>query len=269
MFGSPTGERRAPRHILVATGARPVAAARDRGPRARHHLQRGLRPRDLSQPAARRRRRLYRGRVRLAVPPARRRRDRGHARRQRSARLRRGHARRACATKWRAPAWSFGSAACRRGSKSAARGSMSTSPTARRSRSIRFSSPPAARRTPRGSGWKRPASRSTPRARSSSMRASTTNIPSIHAVGDVTDRINLTPVAIREGHRARRPSVRRRRRARRSRQRRDARSSPPRRSARSASPRPRRASATRRRHLQDQLPADEGDAHRAARSARS
>jgi glutathione reductase (NADPH) len=29
---------------------------------------------------------------------------------------------------------------------------------------------------------------------------STTNVPSIHAVGDVTDRVNLTPVAIREGH---------------------------------------------------------------------
>jgi glutathione reductase (NADPH) len=29
---------------------------------------------------------------------------------------------------------------------------------------------------------------------------STTNVPTIHAVGDVTDRINLTPVAIREGH---------------------------------------------------------------------
>ncbi len=29
---------------------------------------------------------------------------------------------------------------------------------------------------------------------------STTNIASIHAVGDVTNRINLTPVAIREGH---------------------------------------------------------------------
>jgi glutathione reductase (NADPH) len=29
---------------------------------------------------------------------------------------------------------------------------------------------------------------------------STTNIPSVHAVGDVTNRINLTPVAIREGH---------------------------------------------------------------------
>ncbi len=29
---------------------------------------------------------------------------------------------------------------------------------------------------------------------------SRTNVPSIHAVGDVTDRVNLTPVAIREGH---------------------------------------------------------------------
>lgn len=29
---------------------------------------------------------------------------------------------------------------------------------------------------------------------------STSRVPSIHAVGDVTDRINLTPVAIREGH---------------------------------------------------------------------
>jgi glutathione reductase (NADPH) len=29
---------------------------------------------------------------------------------------------------------------------------------------------------------------------------SQTNVPSIHAVGDVTNRINLTPVAIREGH---------------------------------------------------------------------
>jgi glutathione reductase (NADPH) len=29
---------------------------------------------------------------------------------------------------------------------------------------------------------------------------SRTSVPSIHAVGDVTDRVNLTPVAIREGH---------------------------------------------------------------------
>ena len=31
-------------------------------------------------------------------------------------------------------------------------------------------------------------------------RHSRTNVPSIYAVGDVTDRVNLTPVAIREGH---------------------------------------------------------------------
>jgi glutathione reductase (NADPH) len=30
--------------------------------------------------------------------------------------------------------------------------------------------------------------------------ASATNIPGVHAVGDVTNRVNLTPVAIREGH---------------------------------------------------------------------
>ena len=30
--------------------------------------------------------------------------------------------------------------------------------------------------------------------------AAQTNVPSIYAVGDVTDRVNLTPVAIREGH---------------------------------------------------------------------
>ena len=31
-------------------------------------------------------------------------------------------------------------------------------------------------------------------------RFSTSSVPSIHAVGDITNRINLTPVAIREGH---------------------------------------------------------------------
>jgi glutathione reductase (NADPH) len=31
-------------------------------------------------------------------------------------------------------------------------------------------------------------------------KTSRTNVPSIHAVGDVTNRVNLTPVAIREGH---------------------------------------------------------------------
>ena len=37
-------------------------------------------------------------------------------------------------------------------------------------------------------------------ARSRSNEFSQTSVPHIYAVGDVTDRIALTPVAIREGH---------------------------------------------------------------------
>ena len=51
-----------------------------------------------------------------------------------------------------------------------------------------------------GSGSKPPASSSTRTARSRSTNISQTSVPHIYAVGDVTDRINLTPVAIREGH---------------------------------------------------------------------
>ena len=46
----------------------------------------------------------------------------------------------------------------------------------------------------------RPASRSARRARSRSTRNRARASTSIYAVGDVTDRVNLTPVAIREGH---------------------------------------------------------------------
>ena len=38
------------------------------------------------------------------------------------------------------------------------------------------------------------------RVRSSSASDNRTNIESIYAVGDVTNRVQLTPVAIREGH---------------------------------------------------------------------
>ena len=51
-----------------------------------------------------------------------------------------------------------------------------------------------------GLGWKRLASRLASAARSRSTSNSRTSVPSIFAVGDVTDRIQLTPVAIREGH---------------------------------------------------------------------
>ncbi len=39
-----------------------------------------------------------------------------------------------------------------------------------------------------------------PRARSRWIEWSQSSVPGIYAVGDVTNRINLTPVAIREGH---------------------------------------------------------------------
>ena len=46
---------------------------------------------------------------------------------------------------------------------------------------------------------KRRASSSARRARSRSTRTTAPSVPSIFAVGDVTDRVQLTPVAIREG----------------------------------------------------------------------
>ena len=54
-------------------------------------------------------------------------------------------------------------------------------------------------RTSRVSAAMRRASRSARRARSRSTRTIAPTSPSIFAVGDVTDRVQLTPVAIREG----------------------------------------------------------------------
>ena len=51
-----------------------------------------------------------------------------------------------------------------------------------------------------GSVWRRPASRSPRTAASRSTNFRRPRVPHIYAVGDVTNRINLTPVAIREGH---------------------------------------------------------------------
>ena len=59
---------------------------------------------------------------------------------------------------------------------------------------------PAACRTSPGSDWRKPASRSPRTAASPSTTIRAPACPSIFAVGDVTNRINLTPVAIREGH---------------------------------------------------------------------
>ena len=58
---------------------------------------------------------------------------------------------------------------------------------------------PGASPTREGSGSPRSASRPTTTARSSSTNGQCSNVPNIYAVGDVTDRLNLTPVAIAEG----------------------------------------------------------------------
>ncbi len=88
------GRERSPRGTSsIATGARPSPCPASK---ALEHAITSNEIFDLAafpQPPAGRRRRLYRGRVRFAVSPARRRGRRGHARRQRLARLRRGHAR--------------------------------------------------------------------------------------------------------------------------------------------------------------------------------
>ncbi len=67
----------------------------------------------------------------------------------------------------------------------------------------------AAAPTRRASGSKRRASSSIASARSRSTLIRKTSVASIYAVGDVTNRLDLTPVAIREGHALRRHFVRR------------------------------------------------------------
>ena len=147
-----------------------------------------------------RRRRLHRGRVRRHLRGARRGDDADLSRRQDPARLRRGSARRpdrseyeqarhphrhrqGVFTKIEKPAAGITGAFADGGEADADQ--------------IMFAIGRAPTR--RGSASRRPASRSARAVRSRST-ASRTNVPSIYAVGDVTDRVNLTPVAIREGH---------------------------------------------------------------------
>ena len=90
----------------------------------------------------------------------------------------------------------------RRGRRSSAtddglRGAGST--TARRTSSTRCCSPPAATRTPPGSGSRRSGVGIAANGAVEVDDWSQTAVPSIYAVGDVTDRLALTPVAIREG----------------------------------------------------------------------
>ena len=107
----------------------------------------------------------------------------------------------ACATRWRARASFSASAVCRRASKKRRR--LVARDALRRRR----------RRGRPGAHRDRPLARhqgTRPRGRRGQLTAAhgavkvddnlTSNVPSIHAIGDATHRVNLTPVAIREGH---------------------------------------------------------------------
>ena len=132
-----------------------------------------------------------------------------------------------------------------------------------RRRPTRSCSPPAGSRMSPGSASRRPASRSIATTAAIAVDDfSRTSVPNIYAVGDVTDRVNLTPVAIREGHafadtvfgkQADRRSITPTSRPRCSPQ-----PSRHRRPDRGAGAR----SISAGRHLQDRLPPDEDDALR-------
>ena len=62
------------------------------------------------------------------------------------------------------------------------------------------SSPPAAPPTPPDSASRTPAWRPAPQGEILVDANLATSVPHIYAIGDVTDRLNLTPVATAEGH---------------------------------------------------------------------
>ena len=106
----------------------------------------------------------------------------------------------ACARKWLAPASSFDSVACRCASANSGAGlrvGLSDGETLEVDQVLI-----ATGRQPNTSGLGLEAAGVALDAAGAVVvdADSTTNIRSIHAVGDVTNRINLTPVAIREGH---------------------------------------------------------------------
>ena len=170
------------------------------GHRACDQLQRSVPPRQTAQADRHRRRRLYRQRIRRHLPPVRQPRDAGEPDRRDPARLRPA-GRRPVAPDLAAQGHRFPVQRDDRAHREARRRHAARRhDRLRRPRGrCRCCSPSAAVRIPKGWDWKRPASSSATSARSRSMRTTAPSVPSIFAVGDVTDRVQLTPVAIREG----------------------------------------------------------------------
>ena len=171
------------------------------GHRACDQLERGVPPRRAAEADRDRRRRLYRQRIRRHLPRVRKPGDAGQPHRRDPAPLR--PADRRPADPDLADARASTSSSTRPIERIEKRDDGSLHITHDRLRRHR-GRPGAVRdrapaRTPKGSGSKRPASSSATRAQIKVDADNRTSVPSIFAVGDVTDRVQLTPVAIREG----------------------------------------------------------------------
>ena len=183
---------------LIATGGRPWKPDDLERRRTRHHLGRSVPSARPAQTHPDRGRRLYRGRVRRHLRGARRRHHPDLPRFEHSARLRRRCAR-ASHRPNRAPrhAPSFWATPATRSIEKGAGGLLSRLNNGieadDRSRSC---SQRAAILTPRTSVSTRRASSCARRAPVAVDECSRTNVEHIWAIGDVTDRMNLTPVAI-------------------------------------------------------------------------
>ncbi len=216
-----TGETVRAKHILIATGGVAVARQGHRRPRARHLVERGVSSQGTAEAHPDPGRRLYRGRVRRHLQRPRLRGDAGLSRRQHPARLRRRRAQSSARRDGKARHQDHHQEdrrGHREGRSRALRRAVRSRAHRRRQGDVRDRPPPECQRA-----WvsKPPACKLDEKGAIAVNEFSQTNVPHIYAVGDVTDRIALTPVAIREGHAFADTRVRRQAHAGRSHQRAD------------------------------------------------
>ena len=257
-----TGETVRAKHILIATGGCALARHGHRGPRARHLVERGVPSDGAAEAHPDPGRRLHRGRVRRHLQRPRLRGDAGLSRRQHPARLRRRRAHASAHRDGKARHQDHHQEDRRGHREGRTAGCASSCPTTRTIVVDKVMFATGRRPNVKGLGLEAAGVRLDENGAIAVNEFSQTTVPHIYAVGDVTDRIALTPVAIREGHAfadtvfgeqadAGRSHQRADRGVLRARGRRH-------RPDRGAGPR----AARQGRHLQDHVPADEGDAVR-------
>ena len=185
------------RHILIATGGRPQLPD---FPGSEHVLTSNddVRPRAVSRAPARDRRRLHRLRVRVHLQWPGRAGDAALPRAAGAARLRRRRASASSAARWSRTASTCASRPTSRRSSAPQGACASACGTAADVEVDAVLAPRAACRTSRAWGSSPPASRRATTVRVLVDEHYRTSVPSIYAVGDVTARVQLTPVALGE-----------------------------------------------------------------------